>query len=165
LEPKPTAEQVIFVLGGPGSGKGTQCALLAERHAFAHFSAGDLLREEVASGSEHGQMIQALMTEGKIVPAQVTIDLLSKAMGTRPGPYLIDGFPRSMDNATAFEEQVAARATPRSAGTWSGSCPASSWLTKPAPPCTRSRRAPARHPPPSHLPPSHNPSLPVAVCS
>lgn len=101
---KPT--DVIFVLGGPGSGKGTQCALLAERHAFAHFSAGDLLREEVASGSEQGQLAAALMAEGKIVPAEVTITLLKKAMASRPGPYLIDGFPRSMENASAYEAEV-----------------------------------------------------------
>ncbi|KAJ1624566.1 adenylate kinase-domain-containing protein, partial [Pavlovales sp. CCMP2436] len=97
---------VIFVLGGPGSGKGTQCALLAKRHGFAHFSAGDLLRDEVASGSAEGRAIREMIKEGKIVPAQTTIDLLQKAMRGRAGPYLIDGFPRSMDNAKSFEEQV-----------------------------------------------------------
>jgi len=100
------AKQITFVLGGPGSGKGTQCALLSKYAGYAHFSAGDLLRDEVASGSDQGKEIEVMIKEGKIVPAQVTIDLLKKAMESRPGPYLIDGFPRSMENCKAFETQV-----------------------------------------------------------
>jgi len=102
----PQAKDVIFVLGGPGSGKGTQCALLAQHLGYTHFSAGDLLRAEVESGSAQGVMIEEMIKEGKIVPAQTTIDLLKKAMGAQAGPYLIDGFPRSMDNVKAFEDQV-----------------------------------------------------------
>lgn len=101
-----SAKEVHFVLGGPGSGKGTQCELLTRHFGYAHFSAGDLLRDEVSSGSELGVSVGEMIKEGKIVPAQVTIDLLQKAMRSRPGPYLIDGFPRSMDNAKSFEEQV-----------------------------------------------------------
>jgi adenylate kinase family enzyme len=97
--------KVIFVLGGPGTGKGTQCGKLAEKYACAHFSAGDLLREEVKKGSEQGQMISDMIRDGKIVPAQVTLDLLKAAMAARDGPYLIDGFPRSADNVSAFDEQ------------------------------------------------------------
>ena len=93
---------VIFVLGGPGSGKGTQCAKLVEKYGAAHFSAGDLLREERASGSAQGEMIENCIKEGAIVPAQVTIDLLKAAMASRKGPYLIDGFPRSIDNLEGF---------------------------------------------------------------
>jgi len=100
------ASEVVFVLGGPGSGKGTQCALLTRHFGYAHFSAGDLLRDEVASGSEQGLAISDMIKEGKIVPAQTTIDLLQKAMQGRKGPYLIDGFPRSMDNAKSFEAQL-----------------------------------------------------------
>ena len=96
---------VIFVLGGPGSGKGTQCAKLVEKYAAAHFSAGDLLRAEVQAGSEQGTMIDRMIKAGEIVPAQVTIDLLKAAMNSRPGPYLIDGFPRSIDNMQGFESQ------------------------------------------------------------
>jgi hypothetical protein len=127
-------DDVIFVLGGPGSGKGTQCALLAQRHGFAHFSAGDLLRDEVASGSAQRQAVQAMMNEGKIVPAEVTIGLLRKAIASRAGPYLIDGFPRSMDNATAYEKEV--RAAPPPALAQNSPAPAGcacTWLT-PVPP-------------------------------
>ena len=99
---------VIFVLGGPGSGKGTQCAKLVERYGAAHYSAGDLLRAEVVSKSPDGQMIDRMIKEGQIVPAQVTIDLLKKAVKARPGPYLIDGFPRSVDNLEFWEAQCGA---------------------------------------------------------
>ena len=54
--------------GGPGSGKGTQCAKIVEEFHLTHLSAGDLLREEVARGSPRGQSIQEIMKEGKLVP-------------------------------------------------------------------------------------------------
>ena len=63
---------VFFVLGGPGSGKGTQCAKLVTDYGFVHLSAGDLLRAEAASGSEHGEMINKMIAEGAIVPVKVT---------------------------------------------------------------------------------------------
>jgi len=68
---------VIFILGGPGSGKGTQCQLLNENYKFHHLSAGDLLRaERKKEGSENGALIQKYIDEGKIVPSQITIALL-----------------------------------------------------------------------------------------
>ncbi|KAL1584820.1 hypothetical protein WHR41_06662 [Cladosporium halotolerans] len=103
---------VIFVLGGPGAGKGTQCANLVRDYGFKHLSAGDLLREEQQRpGSEFGEMIKTYIKEGKIVPMEVTIQLLENAMkatieenGNRK--FLIDGFPRKMDQAIKFEEVV-----------------------------------------------------------
>jgi UMP-CMP kinase len=77
----PSSVTVIFVLGGPGAGKGTQCAKLVEEYGFKHLSAGDLLREEQnRPGSEFGEMINTYITEGKIVPMEVTIQLLENAM-------------------------------------------------------------------------------------
>ena len=57
--------KICFIIGGPGSGKGTQCEMLVEKYDMAHFSSGDLLREEVASGSERGQALQEIMKQGK----------------------------------------------------------------------------------------------------
>ncbi|KAH7287885.1 hypothetical protein KP509_31G002000 [Ceratopteris richardii] len=96
--------KVVFVLGGPGSGKGTQCASIVEQFAFTHLSAGDLLRAEISSGSENGLMIQNMIKEGKIVPSEVTVKLLQNAM-ERSGndKFLIDGFPRNEENRAAFE--------------------------------------------------------------
>jgi len=103
---------IIFVLGGPGSGKGTQCAKLVKDFGFKHLSAGDLLREEQdRPGSEFGDLIKSYIKEGQIVPMEVTVQLLENAIkhtidedGNRK--FLIDGFPRKMDQAIAFEDSV-----------------------------------------------------------
>lgn len=103
---------VVFVLGGPGAGKGPQCANLVRDYGFKHLSAGDLLREEQdRPGSEFGEMIKRYIKEGEIVPMEVTIQLLENAMTatideTANRKFLIDGFPRKMDQATAFEDKV-----------------------------------------------------------
>lgn len=111
---------VIFVLGGPGAGKGTQCANLVQDFGFCHLSAGDLLRaEQNREGSEYGDMIRNYIKEGQIVPMEVTIKLLENAMRAaleekrdtagwtdRKGRFLIDGFPRKMDQALKFDEDV-----------------------------------------------------------
>jgi len=94
---------VVFVLGGPGSGKGTQCANIVKNYGFVHLSAGDLLRGEVKSGSPNGQMIAELIKQGKIVPAEVTVALLKAAIfkhfnETHQTRFLVDGFPRNDDN-------------------------------------------------------------------
>ena len=62
--------KVLFVLGGPGAGKGTQCARLVDEFGFVHLSAGDLLRAERDSGSPDGAMITQYINEGKIVPVR-----------------------------------------------------------------------------------------------
>ena len=99
--------KVVFVLGCPGSGKGTQCEKILNRDKCAHLSAGDLLREEVASGSPLGNELQTAMKDGKLVPMEVTIGLLRKAMKKNGGDtFLIDGFPRAMDQAEAFESSI-----------------------------------------------------------
>jgi UMP-CMP kinase len=110
----PTDVTVIFVLGGPGAGKGTQCANLVRDYGFTHLSAGDLLRaEQDRPGSEFGQLIRDCIKDGKIVPMEVTVQLLENAMAetlregkTTKGKFLVDGFPRKMDQAVKFEETV-----------------------------------------------------------
>jgi len=108
----PDDATIIFVLGGPGSGKGTQCAKLVKDYGFKHLSAGDLLREEQdRPGSEYGEMIKDYIREGNIVPMEVTVTLLEKAIlrtidGSGQRRFLIDGFPRKMDQALKFEEAV-----------------------------------------------------------
>jgi UMP-CMP kinase len=113
---------VIFVLGGPGAGKGTQCALLVDKFDFCHLSAGDLLRQEqTRQGSQFGEIIRNHIKEGTIVPMEITVRLLENAMNdaiaeraSRPGwsggrgRFLIDGFPRKMDQAVMFEQNVCA---------------------------------------------------------
>ncbi|RKP13560.1 adenylate kinase-domain-containing protein [Piptocephalis cylindrospora] len=128
---KPTWQKrdmmVIFVLGGPGSGKGTNCARLVEDFGFEHLSAGDLLREEQRRpGSQYGELIKNYIREGKIVPMEVTIALLKKAMRrSNKGWFLVDGFPRAMDQALKFEETVV-----ESTATLYFECPESTMLQR-----------------------------------
>ncbi|KAI0693892.1 UMP-CMP kinase [Cytidiella melzeri] len=111
---------VLFVLGGPGAGKGTQCANLVKDFGFCHLSAGDLLRaEQNRPGSEHGEMIRTYIREGQVVPMEVTVKLLQNAMTVAlkegregegwqngKGRFLVDGFPRKMDQAIKFDTEV-----------------------------------------------------------
>ncbi|KAL7125980.1 hypothetical protein ABFS83_14G154000 [Erythranthe nasuta] len=98
---------VVFVLGGPGSGKGTQCANIVKHFGYTHLSAGDLLRAEQNSGSENGAMIKNVIKEGRIVPSEVTVKLLQRAMEQSANDkFLIDGFPRNQENREAFESVI-----------------------------------------------------------
>ena len=97
----------MFVLGGPGAGKGTQCELLSKEFNIDHLSAGELLRKEQAKGSVDGQIIDRNIREGTIVPASITVSLLKKEIQARgPGRYLIDGFPRNFDNVQEWERII-----------------------------------------------------------
>lgn len=110
---------VAFVLGGPGSGKGTQCKFICDEFGFKHLSAGDLLRaERNLPGSQYGEMIERHIQEGSIVPVEVTCGLLEKAMlehcgkldggeSHTKGKFLIDGFPRNEDNLQGWTKQLA----------------------------------------------------------
>ncbi|KAL3497691.1 hypothetical protein ACH5RR_040423 [Cinchona calisaya] len=99
--------KVVFVMGGPGSGKGTQCAKIVQQFGYTHLSAGELLRKEINSGSENGTMIQNMMNEGKLVPSDLTVRLILKAMQESDNDkFLIDGFPRNEENLKAFENHI-----------------------------------------------------------
>lgn len=108
----PKKVTVVYILGGPGAGKGTQSANLVRDFDFVHLSAGDLLRQEQdTKDSQYGQLIKDYIKEGKIVPMEITVKLLENAMrsnldSTGTGKFLIDGFPRKMDQAMFFEQSV-----------------------------------------------------------
>ncbi|KAJ3313126.1 hypothetical protein HDV04_002443 [Boothiomyces sp. JEL0838] len=100
---------IVFVIGGPGCGKGTQCEKIAKEYNYLHLSVGDLLRNEAAKHTTTGHEISRLIAEGKIVPMHITLKLLNKAMllNDMCQGFLIDGFPRQLDQAIEFEETVA----------------------------------------------------------
>jgi len=110
------ASEVVFVLGAPGTGKGTQCQLLQTNLEgnWTHLSAGDLLREARDSGTgELADLIRAKMQAGEIVPSSVTVGLLEEAMtkaykATGSKKFLIDGFPRSHENMDAWDAAMKA---------------------------------------------------------
>jgi len=98
---------VIFVLGGPGAGKGTMCAKLVEDFGFEHLSAGDLLRAERKKGGERGELINDYIARGAIVPNEITCQLLLDAMTTSPRKkFLVDGYPRNADNREGWDATV-----------------------------------------------------------
>jgi len=101
-------KNILFVLGGPGSGKGTQCAKIVEKYGFCHLSTGDLLREEVKSGSKRAEEMNAIMAKGELVPLETILELLREAMLKRADckGFLIDGYPRDVPQGEKFEESV-----------------------------------------------------------
>jgi len=101
---------IVWVLGGPGCGKGTQCDKIVAKYGFTHLSSGDLLREEVQSGSPRGKELLAIMEKGDLVPLQVVLDLLAEAMIGKLGGskgFLIDGYPREVSQGQEFEKEIA----------------------------------------------------------
>jgi len=110
---KPASKpRVLFVLGGPGAGKGTQCAKIVERFQhWSHISAGDCLRAERSDPtSKDGELINSIIKEGKIVPSEITVGLLVKAMTKQKDDgktcFLIDGFPRNLGNDQSWDQVV-----------------------------------------------------------
>merc|ERR1712025_1262706 len=99
---------VIFVLGGPGAGKGTQCARIVENFGHVNLSAGDLLRaERKAPGSQYGELIENHIVNGTIVPVEITCSLLERAMAeSGKDNFLIDGFPRNEDNLEGWNQAM-----------------------------------------------------------
>jgi UMP-CMP kinase len=94
---------VVFVLGGPGSGKGTQCDLLAQKYCFEHISAGELLRTERRKNTETARLINSYISEGRLVPSEITTGLLAGAMeGSLCRKFLVDGFPRSNETYLVY---------------------------------------------------------------
>lgn len=103
------APNVVFVLGGPGAGKGTMCELSETQLGWTHLSTGDLLRAERERGGPTATTIEEYMTAGKLVPNEITVVLLKNAMErvtrtTGKTNFLLDGFPRSLDNLGAWYE-------------------------------------------------------------
>ena len=108
LSDKPS---VFFISGGPGAGKGTQCANLVEEFGLVHLSARDLLLEESKSGSDDGKLISSHMKVGTPVPVAITVSLIKKAiekhMGFCKDQFLIEEFPRDADNLKGWNKLMA----------------------------------------------------------
>lgn len=94
--------KVIFVLGGPGAGKGTQCQRLAQDYPeYVHLSAGELLRNARVNNHRFKETIESHINQAIIVPSEITVELLKEAMieaGWANKRFLIDGFPRNQEN-------------------------------------------------------------------
>ncbi|KPP71566.1 adenylate kinase isoenzyme 5-like, partial [Scleropages formosus] len=109
MEEKLKGRKIIFVVGGPGSGKGTQCERIVAKYGYTHLSTGDLLRAEVDSGSERGKQLSAIMQKGELVPLDTVLDMLKDAMIAKADVskgFLIDGYPREVKQGEEFEKKI-----------------------------------------------------------
>ncbi len=99
-------KKLFLIIGAPGSGKTTDASIIAEKNEnIVHYSTGDMLREEVASGSELGQTIDSFISKGALVPLNIIIDTIISAIKNAPvDNILIDGYPRSVEQMTALDE-------------------------------------------------------------
>ncbi len=93
-------KNVIFI-APPAAGKGTQSELLVNKYGYCHISTGDLLREEVASGSELGKELDVVMKSGALVSNEIVTDLLRKRLTSKDieNGFILDGYPRTLDQA------------------------------------------------------------------
>lgn len=101
LSMNPTNGLRLVFLGPPGSGKGTQSPKMKDKFHICHLATGDMLRAAVANGTEVGRKAKAIMDEGKLVPDEVMVDLISEAIKApecRDG-FILDGFPRTVGQA------------------------------------------------------------------
>merc|ERR1712072_562155 len=101
---------IIWLMGGPGSGKGTQCDRICVKYGFTHLSSGDILRFEVMSGSARGRQLYQMMANGEAVPNEVVNDLLAEAMVKKAESkctgFIVDGFPMDAEQADAFVKDI-----------------------------------------------------------
>jgi adenylate kinase len=93
----------LLLIGAPGAGKGTQAERLSERFGITHISSGDLLRQHVKDQTALGQTIKSYVDQGDLVPDAVVMDMLRKPVvaAAETGGYVLDGFPRTVEQAKA----------------------------------------------------------------
>ncbi|RUM61251.1 MAG: adenylate kinase [Sulfurimonas sp.] len=102
-------KKLILIIGAPGSGKTTDAELIAQHHAqhISHYSTGDMLRAEAASGSDRGNIIESYISKGNIVPIDIVIETIVHAIKKAATPAVIlDGYPRSIEQMEALEHYM-----------------------------------------------------------
>ncbi|XP_057457048.1 adenylate kinase, chloroplastic [Lotus japonicus] len=97
----------VMISGAPASGKGTQCELITNKYGLVHVAAGDLLRAEIATGSQNGQRAKDYMEKGQLVPDEIVVMMVKERL-LKPDSihkgWLLDGYPRSLSQATALKQ-------------------------------------------------------------
>src|SRR5271165_6249506 len=98
----------LLLIGAPGAGKGTQAERLAARFGIAHISSGDLLRQHVREQTTFGQQVMAYLDRGDLVPDRIVMNMLRKPVLAAANGYVLDGFPRTVEQAKASYDVVRA---------------------------------------------------------
>ncbi len=102
----------VVLMGPPGAGKGTQAKKLVEKFGMTHLSSGDIFRAEKASGSELGQKLSEIMAKGELVPDDIVVEMMAKAIAAVDGGLLLDGFPRTVAQAESLDKTLAEIGSP-----------------------------------------------------
>jgi adenylate kinase len=98
----------FLIFGPPGSGKGTQSLMLAEKFNLLHLSTGDMLRAEITAGTELGKKMSLIMSKGELVPDEVVIEMIADKIDKNKGSagFLFDGFPRTVSQTVSLEKML-----------------------------------------------------------
>ena len=99
----------LVIFGAPGSGKGTQSEKLIDRYGLTHISTGDVLRKEIAAGSELGKIADSYISKGQLIPDDLMVDILASEFDRlRPESkgFIFDGFPRTIPQAEALKKML-----------------------------------------------------------
>ena len=118
VDPKVRTVGPIILLGAPGAGKGTQAKQLALHYAIPQISTGDILRENVAKGTELGQKAKAMMAQGLLVPDDLVCDMVAQRLAAPDCSrgFILDGFPRTVHQAEWLDKYLSSKVFDKQTG-------------------------------------------------
>jgi adenylate kinase len=99
----------LLLLGPQGSGKGTQAKRICAAHGIPHISTGDMFRAAIAAGTPLGKQVEPILASGELVPDELTVALIRERLAEDDarGGFVLDGFPRNLDQAAALDAMLA----------------------------------------------------------